>query len=142
MGYISLGVIQGPASILPVILYAILYCKARKMRMNPAMAAAGASDAVPKWKATITFFLLFVTVFLAVGGVTVVTQAVAAVIRATGPSPYLFVLSAVVSCLYPVLVISDPIVIMRNGECCLRSEATSCNGCTLLTNLKDSEFEL
>ena len=56
---------MGTCAILPIFLYAALYCKARKLRNRVLVALADRKQEAHKreWKATITFFLLFVTAF-------------------------------------------------------------------------------
>ena len=53
--YLSLIVI--PITVLPIILYIALFCKAKKARKNDA-AVSDSSSQRKEWKATITFFLL------------------------------------------------------------------------------------
>ena len=58
------GIILIPIMIFPIFFYARLYCKARQMKKSMANTCANGNSAHKlEWKATITFFLLFMTVF-------------------------------------------------------------------------------
>ena len=123
---IILGV---PMTILPIVLYALLYLKARKVRRSQAsmavtMAAVSAPEAKRiardlqkrEWKATITFFLLFVAVFVLTLPAVVAMIIAMALARIMGPSPIFYVITSISSTLIACLVIVDPIVILRNGD--------------------------
>ena len=114
---ISIAIIFGPATIIPSILYSILYWKAWKF--IKASKATSASNKVgvgkSEWKGTVTFFLLFIAVFVFTTPAIVVTI-VATSINRSSPSPVLYVISAIATTLTSLLVVIDPIVMIRNGD--------------------------
>ena len=110
-----------PVTVLPIFLYASLYYKARKIQKEMAVMASIAAAAAVKnhrkeWKATITFSLLFISLFVLI----VPTTAVAIVIIAISPggefSPASYVILVLNSCVVSLLIVTDPIVIMRDGD--------------------------
>ncbi len=115
---ISIAIIFGPTTIIPIILYSLLYWKAWKViKANKAMSASANKVGVGKseWKATVTFFLLFVAVFVFTTPAIVVTIIATSITR-NSPSPVLYVISAITSTMTSLLVIVDPIVMIRNGD--------------------------
>lgn len=125
---VNLGIVVGPATIIPIILYALLYWKARRLRKKQSSMApsSGSSDGSliderterrkQDWKANITFFLLFVAVFALTTPVVSLSLITSAIIRMNGPSSVLFVLASINSTMSSLLVIADPIVIMRHKD--------------------------
>jgi hypothetical protein len=123
---VNLGIVVGPATIIPVVLYALLYWKGKSLRKKHAKTAPSSvssdgsliSEKSRKhdWRANITFFLLFVAVFALTTPVVSTSLILAAIIRMTGPSPVLYVLSSINSTLTSLLVIADPIVILRHRD--------------------------
>ncbi len=126
---VNLGIVFGPATIIPIVLYLALYCKARRIKkrqaamlVSPPSSSDGSTSnegrAIRKreWKANITFFMLFFTVFVLTTPVVSLSLILAAVNRANGPSPVTYVFSSILSTMSSVLVIADPIVIMRNRD--------------------------
>ena len=121
---ISIGIIFGPATIVPVILYAILYFKAQQLKKRLATfaptAAAGGMKVPPddhyrkELKPTLTFFFLLASVFVLTTPAIVVTVIATTLTRTMGPSPVLYAISAVSSTLTACLVVVDPIVILRS----------------------------
>ena len=102
-----------PVTILPIFFYSILYCKARKIRRNMA-ALSGAQKA--EWKATITFFLLFLTVFLMTVPSTTISIAISAVYIITHPPPAVYLVQVFAAAVIYLVVLTDPLVIMRNAD--------------------------
>lgn len=103
-----------PIIIAPIVLYILLLVKAQKIKKNSILAyAEHASD----WKTAVTFFLLFLSVFL----VTVPTFVVLIVIGIVYGSnhslpPATYTLHVFSTGLLSLLVVTDPIVIMRNRD--------------------------
>lgn len=122
---VSVGIIMGPATVVPIILYGILYWKAWKLKQDYATKAAegiggpGSRNVVPKvsnreWRATITFFLLFVSVFALTTPLIIITLVAESISRMLGPSPALYVVASFSATLVSLTVIADPIVILRS----------------------------
>lgn len=105
------AMIYGLLSIVPVFLYGCLYHKARKIGKEPA-ANIGDSTSKRQWKATITFFLLFLTLSI----VTWPGIVLSIVSRSLPLSPASYVLNSLRRFLFALLVITDPIVLMRNSD--------------------------
>ena len=123
----SISFLFGPTTIIPVILYALLYWKSRKIRksqaaMIPAAAIGTEAEKVLRnlrkreGKATITFFLLFISVFALTTPAIIITIIATTLARTMGPSPIAYVISSISSTLTACLVIVDPIVILRNSD--------------------------
>lgn len=122
-GNANLGVVFGPATVIPIILFGALYWKARQFKKRLSNMAGGSipndsgSDVRNReWKATITFFLLFVAVFALTTPVVFSSILLSTISRHIGPSPVVFVIRSILSTMTSCLVIADPIVIMRNQD--------------------------
>lgn len=123
---VNLGILLGPATTIPIILYAALYWKAKRLKKRRASVLvtlassqttnAGHGIRKKEWKANITFFMLFVAVFVLTTPVVTLNLIFAAVTRRIGPSSVIYVIRSFISPMSSVLVISDPIVIMRNRD--------------------------
>ena len=107
-----------PTTLVPVVLYTLLYCKVKKIkRTNNVVAPVGEDgrSAARDWKAAITFFLLFLNSFLLTTtsvGITIVLAA----LLSRWPSPILYILTAVSTSTTSLVVVADPIVIMRHSD--------------------------
>lgn len=114
-----------PCTITSLILYGALYWKGRRLQKHTATTAAAnapvmhhSSEEVQKreWRATITFFLLFLSVFL----ITVPSTAIGIIIAQISSTRVLppagFVIQAIVGAISALLVLTDPIVLMRNRD--------------------------
>ena len=110
------GVVVVPLTIVPVFLYIKLYWRGRKIRK--AMVAEGsATDILQReWKATITFFLLFLSVFLVTLPSKTITVTISRVYPMPDRPPAAYVVSAVNIFVSLLLIVTDPIVIMRNKD--------------------------
>ena len=107
-----------PTTIVPVVLYILLYWKVKKIkqvRVVPVGAGENNQAAKQDWKAAITFFLLFLTAFILTSPPTVLLIILAAV-NSTVPSQVEFVLLAILTSVPSLLVVADPIVIMRHSD--------------------------
>lgn len=114
-----------PSTIVPLFLFGALYCKARRLDKNtaaPVASTAGeaGSDAARKreWRATVTFFLLFITLFAVTVPTTTIQIAVAQIssFGLVSLPPVWFVIQAISGGISPLLVLTDPIVILRNRD--------------------------
>ncbi len=106
------SVIYTPAAIFPVILYIILYVKAKRVMKK--LQGSGAHYR-KEWKLTITFFLLFITVFALYipGGVIAIFGSLYPLNERPA---VLYIFSTVGGELAAAILITDPIVIMRHEE--------------------------
>ncbi len=106
------------STFVPIILYTILYAKALKAKKASTVdiGLAGVTQG-RDWKATITFSLLFLGVFLVNLPGTLVIFIIAIFFSSSNelPAP-LYVVSALSSAILYILVITDPIIIMRNKD--------------------------
>lgn len=104
-----------PVTIVPIFLYVALHIKAKRiMKTIPCPAAENHKR---EWKATVTFFLLFMTVF-ALNFPAVLIQVTITHIYpvVTEAPPAVFILFTLSTVLISALVVTDPIVIMRNRD--------------------------
>ena len=105
--------VLSPSWITPVILYMTLFFKAWKTKEEIEEIT---QDHKKDWKATVTFFLLFASVFVVtLPNVTIILILDFLYDEDTFP-PTAHVLSAVTGSLVFLLLITDPILMMRNGE--------------------------
>ena len=102
-----------PATTLPILLYSILYCKSIKIKREVSDLTAH-KHYHKEWKATITFSLLFLTLFALILPATVVLAIVIALSSGNEYSPAAYSVLAINSCTLSLLTITDPIVIMRD----------------------------
>ena len=111
-------VLTAPCIIVPIVLYTLLFMKAKKAKAAMTSAAAGMDG--PKlandWKATITFFLMFLTVFV----LTLPNLVIVFVLRVQYDKVemplVLYLLSVAATRLLSLLPISDAVLILRNGD--------------------------
>ena len=105
-----------PASILPIFLYVMLFIKAHKAKKAMAQVPGNSDGAKKDWKATITFFLMFITVFaMTLPGLIVVS--VASVIYGEEDLPLaLYIVSVISTRLISFQPVTDPIFILRNRD--------------------------
>lgn len=108
----------GPATVIPIALYTSLYCKALQFRRKHLRMTEGDGSTNNKmdWKATITFFMLFVALFSFTTPVIFLNILFSSISREILRSPYVFVMRSILSTLTSLLVVVDPIVIMRNKD--------------------------
>ena len=113
------AVIFIPTTILPVVLYILLYWKVKKIeKAGPAAVAPVGGENQPvkrDWKAAITFFLLFLTVFILTAPPSVLLVILAATLSIV-PAQAGFVILAFLTSVASLLVVADPIVIMRHSD--------------------------
>lgn len=109
-----------PSMLVPSILYCALYCKARALRRNQVIPGS-TNDTVSneakkrEWRTTVTFFLLFITIFPAIAP-TALSHVVLSQLSPSTLSAGLHVADIVPFLFFSLLLISDPILIMRNKD--------------------------
>lgn len=108
-GNIIFGTVTLPATTIPVILYIALYMKARSIKKN----IPGLKN---DWKATVTFFMMFISVFLVITPSVAVLHIINRFYQTAEEPPFLYVLSVVSIMILSLLPITDPVVIMRNKD--------------------------
>ena len=110
--YAYYGLIGIPFCIFPLFLYIILYIKARKMRKE----WNGSTFHKKEWKATVTFFLMFFALFITtlpnIGGIIAIRSATSF----ENNSPPVTICTGLLSSVVSLLLVADPIVIMRNKD--------------------------
>ena len=102
-----------PITVLPIVLYIALFCKAKKARKNDA-AFSDSRSQKKEWKATITFFLLFLSVLVTVLPTNLISSLIFNISREISAASYVILSLNVI--VVRLLVITDPIVIMRNQD--------------------------
>ena len=102
-----------PAWITPVILYAVLFIKAQKAKKT----SEEMTQVYKKnWKGTITFFLLFISVFAVTLPNITIIFILDSFYDENTLSPAAYALSVVTESFVFLLLVTDPIVIMRNED--------------------------
>lgn len=109
-----------PSTVIPLAMYVALYCKARSLRnAETAESAVGRSeeDSSRERRATVTFFLLFITLF-AVTTPTTIFQAI--VSRSTSPDTALpaalYIMQVICTEVLSIFVFTDAIAVMRHSD--------------------------
>ena len=114
------GGIATPVTIIPIILYVILFIKARRLKrkdfLNTSLENIPASYSASEWKATLTFFLLFITVFALTLPNLAVFLAIDLLYEPMEVPSSLHILAVLAVIIISLFVITDPIVIMRNRD--------------------------
>lgn len=111
-----------PLNILPVILYSALFYKGRKarnaMRVAANISASEAHKAKKDWRATITFFLMFMALFLVriPPGLTSFIVTVVSMTSNSTESVWFFVLNSMSVNVFILAYIATPIFILRNRD--------------------------
>jgi len=103
-----------PATVLPIIMFAMIYCKVRRLKKVLPSTTTKVGHQKQEWNATITlYFLLFVTVL-----VVVLPNVTIGIVFNTFSehSPAVYMTRVVAFCLLSLLVVTDPIVIMQNAN--------------------------
>lgn len=112
---LCIGLIYGPATIIPIIFYSVIYRKALKIK-KAGRELTGIKVDKREWKATITFFMLFIAVFALTTPAVLPPLIIFTVSSLRGPSPVFYVVSVLFQLLASFKVIADPIVIMRHSD--------------------------
>ena len=111
--YNGLQIILG--TVVPIILYTILFIKAKKAKKAMAVHIQSVKSE-NDWKATITFFLLFLTVFVLIAPNVLVLSVTNAAFQGKTVPPGLYVITIITASMNSLLVVTDPILIMRNKD--------------------------
>ncbi len=107
-----IGITGIPVTLTPVILYIVLYLKARRMKIQNELVEKRKKE----WKATITFFLMFITVFALLLPSSALNFAISLSYRGQELPPAVFVLSLLAASSTHLLLLTDPIFILRNRD--------------------------
>ena len=111
------GFVFIPTTLTPVVLYALLYWKVRKIKQqNFPIGGESQSSHKKDWKTAITFFLLFLASFLLTTGALTLIFIFASILRFYGPSPALYVCLVFSISITTIIGVVDPIVIMRHSD--------------------------
>ena len=108
-----------PSCVLPIILYFILYLKARKLRNATISLSSSPSNYNVRRgerRATITFLLLFVSVFVVLVPTIIFSEILSSFPSLSSQSFVFYLLVATSLNLSSFLVITDPIIILRNRD--------------------------
>lgn len=112
--FIAFGV---PVTVVPVILYALLFIKAKKAKKAILSETAAFHDKYKKdRKATITFFLLFVTTFALVLPGFIISTLLQFLFQGEQEPAILYVFSVFIGNLLALILFTDPIVILKNPD--------------------------
>lgn len=115
---INYSLVAIPATVIPTVLYTILYLKAKKvMKATATTTVQDNSDRSQNdWKATITFFILFLSLFAATLPTATITVTLSRLYQDRERPPAIHILSAASFSVQSYLTIIDPIVIMRHRD--------------------------
>ena len=116
--YLSSGhiIFTAPGTITPIILFAVLYVKAKKIRKALSADKSAGAQQPDDWKATITFFLMFITVFVFTLP-NLVLLLIVRVLYEEHEMPFVvFLLSAIARRLVSLVTVTDPVFILRNAN--------------------------
>ena len=115
-GRVYVIVVFVPTTLLPVVLYISLYLKVKKIKKaNVAPVGGENQPAKQDWKLVITFFLLFLTVFVMTAPPSVLLVILSETLSNV-PAQAGFAILAFLFSVPSFLVIADPIVIMRHSD--------------------------
>ena len=121
---VAFNVVGLPSAVIPTILFGTLYCKARRLRKEMASLApsqaiiSGEDKALAKreMRATVTFFLLFVSLFAVTIPGTIITIVIAQVSNLVDLPDLFFIIQAIAGSAGSLYVLTDPIVLMRDRD--------------------------
>ena len=105
-----------PVIVIPTVLYIILYIKARLARKATVIASDGITSNQGDWKATITFSILFSSIFVVTLPTLTVPLIISVFYKTSEEPPALYVVNAFSVLIFSLLPVIDPIVIMRNKD--------------------------
>ena len=103
-----------PATVLPTVLYAILFIKAWKIKKS--MPSIPKEESEREWKATITFAILFVSLFAATLPSITTNFIINRVYAGSVVPPAVYAAAVVCTALLTVVPVTDAIVILRNRD--------------------------
>ena len=105
-----------PATVLPMVLYTMLYIKAKKLKKATATVSDSKEGNQQDWKATITFFILFISLFAATFPTVTVNFIISRLYKIAETPPAVYGLSVASFAVLTSLPAIDSIVIMRNQD--------------------------
>ena len=109
-------VIVAPSSIVPVILYILLYIKALRVSKSTAATVEIKEHHKHEWKATVTFFILFTSVFVVTFPSITILFIVSIFYRVNELPPTLHILSAAAANMIYILLITESCEIKMLGK--------------------------
>ena len=116
-GLIYFNIVFIPTTLIPVVLYVLLYWKVKKIQhADASLGTQSVGGRRRDSKAAITFFLLFLSTFLLTSLFIGLMIILVHILRSSGPSPVIYILLAVSNSAPYFIPITDPIVIMRHGD--------------------------
>ena len=110
-----------PSSVIPVVMYIALFYKGWKARKTMPVAASDLTGEHKKmkqageWRATITFFLMFCSLFLVIGPPGVL-NGIANGVNISRDSEWFYILDTITRNMFYLTYIFDPFFILRNRE--------------------------
>ena len=126
-----------PSAVVPTVLFTALYCKGRRLSKStatlaPSAAISGEDKAVAKRerRATITFFLLFVSIFAVTVPTSTTTVVIGQVSNLIDLPNFFFIVQAIAGSAGSLYIVTDPIVLMRDRD--VREVLSSIKVCRLL----------
>lgn len=105
-----------PAVTIPVVLYALLYIKAKRIKREVSEVMAMSSSSRKSWKATVTFFVLFFSVFIMIVPTLIVLAITNIVYGERDLPPAINALNVTFSSVSSLVIVTDPIIIMWNRD--------------------------
>lgn len=112
-----------PFSIVPVVMYAILFSKGRQVRRSIQQLEASVSgnseaNTVKEWRATITFFLMFLSTFIVIVPPGIINLAITltGITSDSVHSVWFYVMDTITLNVFTLTYITDPIFILRDKD--------------------------
>ena len=106
-----------PATVVPTVLYVILFIKAWKLRKAmPSIPKGARREGEREWKATITFAILFFSLFAVTLPSITINFIINRVYADTEAHPVVYVIAVASTSLLSVVPLTDAIVILRNRD--------------------------
>lgn len=116
-GLVYFASVDLPTVIIPVVLYTILYFKARSLRNNTSTSPIiTEEERRSQRRATVTYFLLFVSLVAVVVPSSVTQAVITQLFSNEHPPAGLHIAQVVAGAFSFLFVLTDPIVIMRHGD--------------------------
>ena len=126
ISYITVFTIYVPSCIIPLILYSALYIKAKKLRDSITLPADADLAPQREWRATVTYFLMFVGVFAAVFPFIIFFVIPPSLIAKITPVVQLIFIN-ILSNLFAMVIVLDPIFILRDRDVRMALSKFKCN---------------
>jgi len=115
---VYLAVVTLPSIIVPLVMFTVLYCKARSLHKSEVTAQGDGSELHSRERrATITFFLLFITLFAVTVPMIIFDVVVDSSLPSNQPLPPVFyILQIVKGAVLSLLILMDAIVVMCHRD--------------------------